>query len=81
MLDAFNEYHGAQDVIFLTGDLSSHHTAMNFDQTDNTYSLLLDTHQQVVNHLDTYLPNTIILPAFGNNDNEYHDNPEPLEDD
>jgi hypothetical protein len=29
MLDAFKEYHGEQDVIFLTGDLNAHHVAMN----------------------------------------------------
>ena len=31
--------------------------------------------------LSEKFPDTLIIPQFGNNDCEYHDNPEPLEDD
>ena len=54
---------------------------MHLDSDEDTYPLLLETHKQVASILAAKFPNTMIVPVFGNNDNEYHDNPEPLEDD
>ena len=84
MLDAFNDHHGEQDVIFLTGDLNAHHVAMDaelYPEGKSTYELLLRQHKEIVQGLAKKFPDTPILPAFGNNDNKYHDNPQPLEDD
>ena len=47
------------------------------ESSENTYALLLDTFAQVNHLLRNYFPDSIILPAFGNNDNKYHDNPIP----
>ena len=82
MLDEFNRSHGKQDVIFLTGDLSSHHTAMDIDDTsgENTYPLLMATHAGIIEHLNEKFPDTLVLPVFGNNDAKFHDNPIPIDD-
>ena len=39
------------------------------------------THSGITQLLSKYFPDTIILPMIGNNDNMYHDNPEPSEND
>lgn len=44
---------------------------------NQTYSLLLDTFAGVNELLAYYFPDTLIIPAFGNNDSKYHDNPIP----
>ena len=83
MLDAFIRSHGKQDVIILTGDFSAHHTAMPFPiepELVETYSLLLAQHAGLTQLLAQKFPDTLILPAFGNNDCEYHDNPIPNSD-
>ena len=83
MLDEFNDSHGKQDVIFVTGDLSSHHTAMNVDRgpdDEDTYPLLMSTHAGLVDLLSEKFPDTLIIPAFGNNDCKFHDNPTPTEE-
>ena len=83
MLDAFNDHHGKQDVIFLTGDFIAHHTALNDDLYPEGASIAtqMETHMLIIEMLAEKFPDTLILPQFGNNDCEYHDNPEPLEDD
>jgi len=77
MLRRFVEHFGKQDVIFFTGDFTAHHVAMTKESSENTYPLLLDTFAKLNALLQKYFPDTIILPAFGNNDNKYHDNPIP----
>ena len=84
MLDAFVEHHGKQDVIILTGDFNAHHTAMNYAGTDDelenadqTFSILLAQHAGLTELLASKFPDTLVLPAFGNNDFEFHDNPIP----
>ena len=64
----------------MTGDLSAHHTAMAYPQGGDTYSLLLATHSGIVELLSQKFPDTLIIPTFGNNDSEYHDNPIPHDD-
>ena len=68
MLKRFKEKFGKQDVIFLTGDFNAHHVAMRKETSENTYPLLLDTMAHVNHLLATYFPDTLVLPAFGNND-------------
>ena len=80
MLQRFNQHLGKQDVIFFTGDFAAHHVAMPKLDSPNTYGLLLDTFYHVNQLLKMYFPNTLILPAFGNADSKYHDNPIPEED-
>ena len=79
MMDRFGE----PDIIFLTGDLNAHYTAMVVDSPldeDSTYSLLISQHAGINHILTKHIPNAIILPALGNNDSEFHDNPEPTSD-
>ena len=80
MLHRFDEHFGKQDVIFLTGDFAAHHVAMHGPDAPNTYNLLLDTFYAVNSLLKEQFPDTIILPAFGNADAKYHDNPIPESD-
>ena len=67
-------------MILLAGDFAAHHTSMPIERgfnPDSTYSILLDTFAGVNELLAYYFPDTLILPAFGNNDTKYHDNPIP----
>ena len=82
MLKRFNEEYGKQDVIFLTGDLTAHSTAAPIDDPTwkDTYALLLSCFTGINELLVHYFPDTLILPAFGNNDSKYHDNPIPDSD-
>lgn len=83
LLKAMNEFHPDLDLILLTGDFNAHHTAMNFGQDigaeDDTYGLLMAQHSGVIEMLTSAFPNTPILPVFGNNDSEFHDNPQPVQ--
>lgn len=76
------EKFGKLDVILLTGDFAAHHIAMPADEQDaeKTYALLLETFGYLNQLLASKFPDTLILPAFGNNDSKYHDNPIPDED-
>ena len=84
MFEEFNRSHGKQDVIILTGDFNAHHTAMSYPYdpaTDpETYSLLLAQHAGLTQLIARYFPDTLVLPALGNNDSEFHDNPIPNDD-
>ena len=76
MLNEFDRTHGKQDVIVLTGDFIGHHTAKKYpDPAQDLYALVLASHSGIVQLLSERFPDTLILPAFGNNDNEYHDDP------
>ena len=69
MFEEFKHSHGKQDVIILTGDFIAHQTAKVYpDPSYDLYGLLLKTHHEVVQALAKHFPDTIILPAFGNND-------------
>ena len=75
------EYYGEQDVIFVTGDLAAKHIAMSSEEeTEKTYALMLETLGYLNEIIAARFPNTLVLPAFGNNDTKYHDNPIPDDD-
>ena len=80
MLKRLNQHLGKQDVIFLTGDFAAHHVAMHHLDSPNTYGVLLDTFKKINEMLAEQFPDTLVLPAFGNADSKYHDNPVPHED-
>ena len=82
LMNRMHEKYGKQDVIFLTGDLVAKHIAMPTDEEDaeHTYALLLESLGYLNEILAAKFPDTIILPAFGNNDTKYHDNPIPDDD-
>ena len=89
MLDEFVKAHGEQDVIFLTGDYTGQHMALDPEEwfgekadegAEDTYPFLLAIHSKLVSILGDKFPRALIIPAFGNNDTMYHDNPIPLED-
>ena len=72
MIDRMIDQFGVQDVILVTGDLNAHHTAMGtidapLDE-NATYSLLLSQHAGINQILTEKFPNSLIFPAFGNND-------------
>ena len=52
---------------------------MNLDYTENTYPVMLASLAGISIILAEKFPDTLILPAFGNNDTKYHDNPIPTE--
>ena len=78
MAEKFNDL----DVILLTGDFAAHHVAMSSGEKDDekTYALLLETFGYLNELIALKFPNLLILPAFGNNDSKYHDNPIPDKD-
>jgi len=82
MLERHIQKFGKQDVILLTGDFAAHHIAMPVDDADaeKTYVLLLETIGYLNELIAMKFPDTLVLPAFGNNDSKYHDNPIPDED-
>jgi len=47
---------------------------------DETYGLLMATHAGITRILSEKFPDTLIIPAMGNNDAKWHDNPTPLAD-
>ena len=78
MLRALKEQHEDSDVIFVTGDYIAHQTAKAYPNEDKRlYAMLLSTHARISSLLAEAFPDTLILPVFGNNDQEYHDNPIP----
>ena len=82
MLNRMIEKYGKQDVILLTGDFTAHHVAMPADEAEaeKTYALLLETLGYLNELIAQKFPDTLVLPAFGNNDSKYHDNPIPDSD-
>ena len=77
-----NEKFGPQDVILLTGDLAAHHVSSPKDGEDakHTYVMLLESLGYLNQLMAAMFPHTLVLPAFGNNDSKFHDNPIPDED-
>lgn len=83
MLSRMVEKFGELDVILITGDFAAHHISMSSSpgQTiEETYALLLETLGSINEMISVKFPNTLVLPAFGNNDSKYHDAPIPKED-
>ena len=83
MLSRMAEKYDDLDVIFITGDFAGHHIAMTSDEEEDiekTYALLLETLGNLNELIAEKFPNTLVLPAFGNNDSKYHDAPIPDED-
>ena len=82
MLHRMVEKFGKQDVILLTGDLVAHHVAMPGSEADaeRTYALLIESMGYVNELIASKFPDTLVLPAFGNNDSKFHDNPIPDSD-
>ena len=59
------------DVLLVSGDFLAHGFAVK-DGTPDHYDLLKETFEKVLMTLSDHLPNTIILPAIGNNDIKFH---------
>ena len=85
MMHRLNEVFTERDIILLTGDLNGHHTAMADPDAplnaEATYSLLISQHAGVNQVLPEHIPDSVIIPCLGNNDNKYHDNPQPVDAD
>ena len=68
------------DLLFVTGDFVGHKIASyKFEGDDDfhpynpyLFSKLLKAHSNFTMYVAKYLPNTLILPSFGNNDFKYH---------
>ena len=82
MLTRLVDRYGKQDVILVTGDFAAHHLNKSEDEDEvtQTYALMLDTMGHLNELIAEKFPDTLVLPAFGNNDSMYHDNPIPDED-
>jgi len=67
------------DVLFLTGDLIGHknnNEREDFPAWDaDKFKLMMETHAQLSNILHQELPDTIVIPTFGNNDFDLDDEP------
>lgn len=64
------------EVLFMTGDFVGHEIPIELNEPDNSYyyQLLTEIHSNVSKHIAEHLPNTLIIPSFGNNDFKYHYN-------
>ena len=80
----FNQKFGKQDVILVTGDFVTHHVAisksLSEEEAQKSYALLVETLGHVNELVAQKFPDTLVLPAFGNNDPKYYSNPLPDED-
>ena len=74
MLQRFNEKFGKVDVLFVTGDHTAHSvSAKDDDPTGEEYEAVKNNIKQSFDLLKEYFPDTVILPAIGNNDGRFHD--------
>ena len=62
------------DVLFITGDFVGHEIPIELNEPDSPffYNLLLEVHSNISSYISEHLPNTLIIPSFGNNDFKYH---------
>ena len=74
LLQRLNQTDGQIDILFLPGDFIGHSIPIEQDQPfDITkYQQLQDVHTKISDLLAKYLPNTLMIPTFGNNDWLYH---------
>lgn len=74
MLQRFNEKFGKVDVLLVTGDHAAHSvSAEDDDPTGAEYEAVKNNIKQSFDLLKQYFPDTVILPAIGNNDGRFHD--------
>lgn len=61
------------DLVLVPGDFLGHWMSPDpFSVPDKTYAIILRTLSKVQQLITEYLPNSIMLPSFGNNDTKYH---------
>jgi hypothetical protein len=74
VLYKINQSEGNLDLLFMPGDFMGHtipiEPRMPFDEAK--YSQLFQIHWEISELLAKYLPNTLVIPAFGNNDWIFH---------
>jgi len=74
MLTRFNEKFGKVDVLLVTGDHTAHSvSAKDSDPTGSEYKAVKNNISQSFKLLQEFFPDTVILPAIGNNDGRFHD--------
>jgi hypothetical protein len=74
MFQRFNDKFGKVDVLLVTGDHTAHSvSAKDDDPTGTEYTAVKNNIAQSFNLLKEYFPDTVILPAIGNNDGRFHD--------
>lgn len=65
------------DILFVTGDIVGHtfsqEPASNY--SEKLYETLMEVHRNFSVLTAKYLPNTLVLPSFGNNDFKFHYQP------
>lgn len=59
------------NILLISGDFLGHGFSVNVGRPDH-YQLLKESFETVLIALSNHFPNTIILPAIGNNDIKYH---------
>ena len=62
------------DILVVTGDIVGHTFSQDVkgNFSEKLYETLLQVHQNFSILAAKYLPNTVVLPTFGNNDFKYH---------
>ena len=75
MLQRFNEKFGKVDVLLVTGDHTAHGVSAEEDDDHSgaEYEAVKNNIKQSFDLLKEYFPDTIILPAIGNNDGRFDD--------
>ena len=65
------------DVLFLTGDFIGHfnNNKRGRKYDPKKYENLMRIHQNISNIITEVMPNTIVIPTFGNNDFDIDDEP------
>jgi hypothetical protein len=65
----------APDILFLQGDIIGHKINQEKDSDEYDpylYEQLLKLHKDMIENIKVTLPETIVIPVFGNNDFKYH---------
>ena len=74
MLQKLNIERPDLDILFVTGDIVGHTYSQDVkgNFSEKLYETLMQVHQNFSILAAKYLPNTIVLPTFGNNDFKFH---------
>jgi hypothetical protein len=74
MLQKLNIERPDLDILVVTGDIVGHTFSQDVKAnfSEKLYETLLEVHQNFSILAAKYLPNTIVLPTFGNNDFKFH---------
>ena len=74
MLARFNQRFDKVDILLVTGDHTAHNVSAKDDDAQGLeYEAVKNNIAESFKLLAEFFPDTVILPAIGNNDGRYHD--------